>query len=138
MSKNLLFAAACASLTAIIGVSVGFYALARLSGLQVPASNVEHAAFFFAFFGWPIALALSVAVGFSAVVLHRGGSYRLTLWTSVLGSGLLGAVVLSICWAILWNGFEGTPSSAAVGFLAGSLAGICFWALIRKSLAPPS
>ena len=117
-----------ASLAIIAAIACGFVVLARLSLGQQAPFDPRHGVFFILFFGWPVALLFCVILGALVERWEQERKRRVTAVGAAVSSGVVGATVLVLAWLLFWGSGSGMSGVSFIGFLAGVLGGLVFWA----------
>jgi hypothetical protein len=135
MRYRLILASAISStvLVGAIGVDLFLSAGVSLGWNKIPEGSLGHSLFFFFFFGWPLAMAGTLALcAVSRALLGEKGRF-ISFRAVLLSSAFLGAGGASLVWAIFWNDTKGIGQVGAIGFVAGLIAGTLLWAVWRPA-----
>ena len=133
MSSRTLIAAVVSSalIVAVVGSCLYVSAGAVLGRNNLPDGALGYGMFYVFFFGWPIALAVTLAAAALGISLSKQRGRRLTLPIVAIPAALLGALVASVAWSLAWNNFDHLGLMGGIGLIAGAAGGVCFWALMR-------
>ena len=124
--------AAAISATVIISVFVlGMYVAHGRSNASPTVDGLGHAMFFFFFFGWPIAFVTVTAVAGIGSRLSNTPVRDIPPVGIVGAACALGAIGFASAWAAMWGDTTGSIEIAAMGAVAGLLAGVCFVLIVR-------
>ena len=119
--------ASCVLLLVVVsGLLVGALAAGVPAG-EAFQGSVGHLGFFVFFFGFPVCVALTSALGCGLVRLERARSQPLP-WT---GRYLLPSTLSGVAFPVIWWRFWGKPFApvawAVAGVVGGLLAALVFW-----------
>lgn len=130
MQVSIWKGAIAASVVAVAGVLLGFWAYAVAFG-QDPATTAGavfgHLSFFAVFFGWPLALAVSLTLGASLRWLRRERGRQGALGFHCVAFSVTGAIIIPLLWMWLWGSLNGSLPWVPLGALVGASAGGAFW-----------
>lgn len=130
MQVNVWRGAIPASLVAVAGVLLGAWIYAVAVG-QDPVSSagtmLGHLSFFAVFFGWPLALAVSLTLGALLRQLGRDRDESGALRLHCLTFAAAAAVIIPLLWAWLWGSTNGSLPWIPLGALVGASAGAVYW-----------
>jgi hypothetical protein len=128
MSRRVLPAvivsSAATAAVAVTGLMIGVSLVARAD--RVTAQGVGHGALYFFFFGWPIAMLVTLVVA-------RGSMYAPAKWRPVSAlavcawAALTGAIVLPLVWVLFWTPSHVPWQMMPIGAVAGLAGGACYW-----------
>lgn len=130
MQVNVWKGAIPASFVAVAGVLLGAWVYA-VAVDQNPISSARtmlgHLSFFAVLFGWPLALAVSFALGASLRQLGRGRDEGGALRLHCLAFSAAAGVIIPLLWVWLWGSLNGSLPWIPLGAIVGALAGAVYW-----------
>jgi hypothetical protein len=99
---------------------------------KVTAEGVAHGALYFFFFGWPIAMLVTLAVA--------AGSMRVSpRWRPVsalavcICAAIAGAISLPLVWMLFWRPSHAPWQMTLIGAAAGLAGGACYWLISQPT-----
>ena len=132
-TSRVLLAFIVAPLVTVLALTGALSALLLITGTRLPSlAQAEHASFFFAMFGLPVAYAVTLVVGGPLFLLWRRRS-DLRRRSVIAVTVLLGAITMPVVWHYVW-GDALDWSIVLVGAFMGLAAGATFATIaLRRS-----
>ncbi|MBA2682950.1 MAG: hypothetical protein H0U66_00460 [Gemmatimonadaceae bacterium] len=119
-----IVSSAATAAVCVTGLMIGVSLVAGAD--KVTAEGVGHGALYFFFFGWPIAMLVTLAVA-------RGSSHAPLAWRPVgalavcAWAMIAGAIALPLVWMLFWAPSHAPWQMALIGAISGLAGGACYW-----------
>jgi len=125
-----IISSAAASAVCVSGLLMGVSLVVGAD--RVTAEGVGHGALYFFFFGWPIAMLLTLGVATTGVRVPV--RWRPTKAVGVCAcAAIAGALALPLLWKLFWYPSHAPWQMMVIGAVAGATGGACYWLIAQPS-----
>lgn len=125
-----IVSSAATAAVCVTGLLIGVSLVAGVD--KVTADGVGHGALYFLFFGWPIAMLVTLAVARGS--MHAPLGWRPVSVLAVCAWAMIaGAIALPLVWILFWRPSHAPWQMTLIGAAAGLAGGACYWLIAQPS-----